>query len=161
MTENVRITITMKKTQGDPNELYGLAFREKDDGNGSNVTCYAFGIKLNGMSTVLKYNPNAQNNETSLGGSTNPVPGFKAGLNQLHILQAVVQGSKFFFKIDNQPVPVSPAPDQSIADSTYTGGQFTLYVSGSTANFVVIPAQFPTQSIPPPTTPPQASLPPH
>ncbi len=145
LPENFSLTVTMKQTQGDPNDWYGLAFREKDDGNGSNVTCYAFGIKLNGMSTVLKYNPNAQNNETSLGGSTNPVPSFKAGLNQLHILQAVVQGSKFFFKIDNQPVPVSPAPDQSIADSTYTGGQFTLYVSGSTANFVVISVQLSTQ----------------
>jgi serine/threonine protein kinase len=141
LPDNFTLTVMMKQTQGNPNDWYGLAFREKDDGNGSNVTCYAFGINIHGISTILKYNPNAQNKETSLGGSTNPVPGFKAGPNQPHVLQAIVQGNKFFFKIDNQPVPVSLAPDDSITDSTYAGGQFTLYVSGSTATFVVASVQ--------------------
>ncbi len=142
LPDNFTLTVTMEQTQGDTNDWFGLAFREKDDGNGGNVTCYALGIKANGISTVQKYDPNAQSKATTLGGSTNPVLGFKPGINQLHILQAIVQGSKFFFKIDNQPVPVSPASDQSITDSTYSGGRLTLYVSGSTATFVVTSLQF-------------------
>jgi serine/threonine protein kinase len=135
------LTVTMEQTQGGTNDWFGLAFREKDDGNGGNVTCYAFGITANGVSTVQKYDPNAASKATTLGGSTNPVPGFKASLNQPHTLQAIVQGSKFFFKVDNQTVPVSSAPDQSITDSEYTGGQLTLYISGSTATFIVTSVQ--------------------
>jgi hypothetical protein len=135
------LTVTMEQTRGDPNAWFGLAFREKDDGNGGNVTCYAFGIRTNGISTVQKYNPNVATKANTLGGSTNPIPGFKMGNNQLHTIQTTVHGSKFFFKVDNQIVPVSPSPDQSITDSAYTGGQLTLYVSGSTATFIVTSVQ--------------------
>jgi hypothetical protein len=135
------LTVTMEQTQGDQNAWFGLAFREKDDGNSGNVTCYAFGIRTNGISTVQKYNPNVATKANTLGGSTNPVPGFKTGDNQLHTIQAIVQGSKFFFKVDNQIVPVSPSPDKSISDSAYTGGQLTLYVSGLTATFIVTSVQ--------------------
>ena len=40
---NFTLTVTMEQTQGSSNALFGLAFREKDDGNGGKVTCYAFG----------------------------------------------------------------------------------------------------------------------
>jgi hypothetical protein len=135
------LTVTMEQTQGGSNAWFGLAFREKDDGNGGSVTCYAFGIQTNGSSTVQKYDPGAANKTSRIGGSTNPVPGFKTGNNQLHTIQAIVQGSKFFFKVDNQTVPVSPSPDKSITDSQYTGGQLALYVSGSTATFIVTSVQ--------------------
>jgi hypothetical protein len=135
------LTVTMEQIQGDPNAWFGLAFRENDDGHSGNVTCYAFGIQTNGSSTVQKYNPNVATKTTTIGGSSDPVPGFKAGLKQLHTIQAVVQGSKFFFKIDNQTVPVSPSPDKSITDSAYTGGQLTLYVSGATATFIATSVQ--------------------
>ncbi len=141
LPDNFTLTVTIEQTQGDQNNWFGLAFREKDDGSGGNVTCYAFGITTNGISTVQKYHSNAISKTTTLGGSTNPVPGFKTGLNQVHTLQAIIQGSKFFFKVDNQTVPVSPSPDKSISDSEYTGGQLTLYVSGSTATFIVTSVQ--------------------
>jgi hypothetical protein len=131
------LTVTMEQTQGSPNAWFGLAFREKDDGNSGNVTCYAFGIQTNGSSTVQKYDPNAANHTTTIGGSTNPVPGFKSGNNQLHTIQAFVHGSTFFFKVDGQVVPVSPSSDKSITDSQYNGGHLTLYVSGSNATFIV------------------------
>jgi hypothetical protein len=131
----------MEQIQGDPNAWFGLAFRENDNGNGGNVTCYAFGIQTSGSSTVQKYNPKVATNATTLGGSSIPVPGFKAGFKQLHTIQATVKASKFFFKIDNQTVPVSPSPDKSITDSEYTGGQLTLYVSGATATFIVTSVQ--------------------
>jgi hypothetical protein len=138
---NFTLSVTIEQTQGNQNDWFGLAFREKDDGNSGNVTCYAFGIRTNGISTVQKYNPNAANGATNLGGSNNPLPGFNTGLNQPHTMQAIVQGSKFIFKVDNQTVPVSSAPDQSITDSEYTGGQLTLYISGSTATFIVTSVQ--------------------
>jgi serine/threonine protein kinase len=141
LPDSFTLTVTMNQNQGDQNAWFGLAFRERDDGNGGNVTCYAFGIKANGISTVQKYNPNVATKATKLGGSTNPVPDFKTGFGQLHTIQATVQGSKFFFKVDNQTVPMSPSPDKSISDSEYTGGQLTLYVSGSTATFTVTSVQ--------------------
>ena len=141
LPDTFTLTVTLEQTQGGSNAWFGLAFREKDNGNGGNVTCYAFGIQTNGSSTVQKYDPSAANKTIRIGGSTNPVPGFKTGTNQLHTIQAIVQGSKFFFKVDNQTVPVSPSPDKSITDSQYTGGQLTLYVSGSTATFIVTSVQ--------------------
>jgi serine/threonine protein kinase len=140
---NFTLTVTMEQTQGTSNAWFGLAFRENDDGNGGNVTCYAFGVKTNGISTVQKYDPNATatNKTITIGESTNPLPGFKTGNNQLHIIQAVVHGSTFFFKVDNQTVPVSPSPDKSITDSQYTDGHLTLYVSGSNATFIVTSVQ--------------------
>ena len=138
---NFTLTVTMEQTQGSSNALFGLAFREKDDGNGGKVTCYAFGIQTNGNSTVQKYDPNVANLTTTIGGSTSPVPDFKAGNNQLHTIQAIVHGSTFSFKVDNQTVPVSPSPDKTITDTQYTGGQPTLYVSGSNATFIVTSVQ--------------------
>jgi serine/threonine protein kinase len=134
---NFTLTVTMEQTQGTSNAWFGLAFRENDDGNGGNVTCYAFGIQTNGSSTVQKYDPNATNLTTTLGGSTSPVSGFKTGNNLLHTIKAIVHGSNFSFKVDNQTVPVNPSPDNSITDSQYTGGHLTLYVSGSNATFIV------------------------
>jgi hypothetical protein len=145
LPSNFVLTVTMEQTQGSPNSWFGLAFRENDDGNGGNVTCYAFGIQTNGVSTVQKYDPNVTNHTTTLGGSTNPVPGFKTGNNQLHTIQAIVHGNTFFFKVDNQVVAVSLSPDKSISDSQYSGGHLTLYVSGSTASFVVTSVQLAVQ----------------
>src|SRR5205823_6582603 len=51
LPDTFTLTVTMKQTLGGPNAWFGLAFREKDDGNGGNVTCYAFGIQTNGSST--------------------------------------------------------------------------------------------------------------
>ena len=141
LPDNFTLTATMEQTQGSPNAWFGLAFRENDDGNSGNVTCYAFGLQTNGSSTVQKYDPNAANKTITIGGSTNPVPGFKTGNNQFHTIQAIVHGSTFFFKVDNQTVPVSPSPDKSITDSQYTGGHLTLYVSGSNATFIVTSVQ--------------------
>ncbi len=138
---NFTLTATMEQTQGSSNAWFGLAFRELDDGNGGNVTCYAFGIQTNGISTVQKYDPNAANHTTTLGGSTSPVPGFRMGNNQLHTIEAIVHGNTFSFKVDNQVVPVSPSPDKSITDSQYSGGHLTLYFSGSNASFIVTSVQ--------------------
>jgi serine/threonine protein kinase len=135
------LTVTIEQVMGDQNAWFGLAFREMDNGNSGNVKAYAFGIQTNGSSTVQKYNPNAAAKPIRLGGSTNPVPGFKPGFKQLHTIQAIVHGGKFFFKVDNQTVPVSPSPDKSISDSEYTGGQLTLYVAGSTSEFIATSVQ--------------------
>ncbi len=145
LPSNFVLTVTMEQTQGSSDAWFGLAFRENDDGNGGNVTCYAFGIQTNGTSIVEKYGPSATNSKTRLGGSTNPVPGFIAGNNQLHTIQAIVHGNTFFFKVDNQLVPVSASPDKSITDTQYSGGYLTLYVSGSNASFIVNSVQLTVQ----------------
>ena len=142
---NFVLTVTMEQTEGNSNAWFGLAFHENDDGQGGNVTCYAFGMQTNGVSTVQKYDPQATNQTMTLGGSTNPVPGFKAGNKQLHTIQAIVHGNTFFFKVDNQIVPVSPSPDKSITDSQYSGGHLALYVSGSNAAFIVTSVQLAVQ----------------
>jgi len=136
LPDNFTLTTQFKQTQGASSNLFGLAFREKDDGNGGNVTGYAFVINYDGTSQVLKYDPNTPGKYTILDGPINPPSGFHGGLNTLHTLQAIVQGSKFFFKIDGQQVS-STAPDHSVTDAAYTGGQLTLYVSGTSATFVV------------------------
>jgi serine/threonine protein kinase len=141
LPDNFTLTVTMAQTQGQANAWFGLAFRENDDGNGGNVTCYAFGIQTSGSSTVQKYDPSVAHHTITIGESTIPVPGFKTGNNQFHTIQAIVRGSRFFFKVDNQIVPVSPSPDKSISDSQYSGGNLTLYVSGSNATFIVTSVQ--------------------
>jgi serine/threonine protein kinase len=137
------LTVIIEQTEGDPNDWFGVAFREKDDGNGGSVSSYAFGLRTNGSSTVQKYNPQytTQTKANILGGSSDPVASFKPGLKQFHTIQAIVQGSKFIFKVDTQTVPISPSPDHSITDSEYAGGQLTLYVSGSTATFIATSVQ--------------------
>jgi serine/threonine protein kinase len=137
---NFTLTVQFKQTQGASLNLFGLAFQEKDDGNGGNVTGYAFVINYYGISNVLKYDPNTPGKYTTLDGPINPPPGFQTGLNTLHTLQAIVQGSKFFFKVDGQQVP-GTAPDHSVTDPAYTGGQLTLYVSGTNATFIVTSVQ--------------------
>ncbi len=137
---NFTIAVQFKQTQGDSSNLFGLTFRENDDGHGGNVTGYAFIINSDGTSEVLKYDPHAPGKYTLLDGPINPLPGFQGGLNTLHRLQAIVQGSKFFFKVDGQQAP-GTAPDHSVTDPAYTGGQLTLYASGTSATFIVTSVQ--------------------
>jgi serine/threonine-protein kinase len=145
LPSNFVLTVKMEQTQGSSNTWFGLAFRENDDGNGGNVTCYAFGIRTNGISIVEKYDSSATNSNTPLGGSSNPVTGFKTGNNQPHTIQAIVHGNTFKFNVDNQLVPVSTSADKSITNSQFSGGHLTLYVSGSNAAFIVTSVQLTVQ----------------
>ena len=131
LPNNFTLTVKMKETQVDHNpSFYGLAFREKDNGS-SGVSCYALAIYPNGVYAVRKYDPTATNSFIPLGQSNQPFSAIKTTINSWNELKVVVTGSSFTFYINGTPLPGTNAPDSSL-----TGGQIALLISGTNATFV-------------------------
>lgn len=141
LPNNFTLTATILQTTGNLGAFYGLAFRQKDDGNGGNVTCYALAINGNGDYQVLKYDPHVVQGLSILWSTNQPWMPINKGLNQLNTLRTIVRGSKFSFEINNQLVPVNNPTDQTITDSAYTGGQPALLITGPDTRFEVISVQ--------------------
>ena len=121
------LTVTMEQTQGDGS--YGLAFHESEDTNGE-VSCYALIIYAqSGSYQVLKYIPNLPDHYTILGSAKSSA--ITTGYYKPNKLQVIVDGGKFSFSINDQPLSgITP-------DSAYSGGQLAVLVSGTNASFVV------------------------
>ncbi|HLQ10211.1 MAG TPA: hypothetical protein VK134_01325, partial [Ktedonobacteraceae bacterium] len=135
LPDKFTLTVKMEETQVDQNpSFYGLAFREKDNGS-SGVSCYALVINTNGIYQVLKYSPSqdgyAPNAYTILGQTNQAFSAIKTGINQLNELKVVVNVNSFSFYINGTPLQDTIAPDTSL-----TGGQLALLVSGTNATFV-------------------------
>ena len=131
LPDKFTLSITMEQTQLDTTSGYGLAFRETENASGG-VSCYALVIHSSGTYQVLKYDPNVSNHYVQLGGSSQAFSAIKTGADQFNTLQVVVNGSSFSFSINNQPLPGTITPD-----SSYSGGQLAVLVSGTNASFVV------------------------
>lgn len=128
LPDKFTLTLSIEQTQGDGS--YGLAFHESEDASGG-VSCYALVIyATTGSYQVLKYNPNSPNHYTILGQSSSQA--IKTGFNHFNKLQAVIDGSKFSFSINDQLLSGTITPD-----TAYSGGQLAVLVSGTNASFVV------------------------
>ncbi|HKV58599.1 MAG TPA: hypothetical protein VJO32_09960, partial [Ktedonobacteraceae bacterium] len=134
LPDKFTLTVSIEQTQADTSSSYGLAFRESEDANGR-VSCYALLINTNATYQVLKYytatDGNNPNPHTILGQTNQPFSAIKTGLGQFNVLQVVVNGNSFTFTINSKPLPGSVTPDTS-----YTGGQLAVFVSGTNATFV-------------------------
>ena len=134
LPDKFTLAVSIEQTQSDTSSSYGLAFRESEDANGR-VSCYALLINTNATYQVLKYytatDGNNPNPHTILGQTNQPFSAIKTGLGQFNVLQVVVNGNSFTFTINSKPLPGSVTPDTS-----YTGGQLAVFVSGTNATFV-------------------------
>jgi serine/threonine protein kinase len=132
LPDKFTLTVKMEETQVDSHpSFYGLAFREKDNGS-SGVSCYALAVYPDGSYAVRKYDPNAGNGFgfIALGQSNQPFSAIKTGTNTWNELKVVVNVNTFSFYINGTPLPGTIAPDTSL-----TGGQLALLVSGTSATF--------------------------
>lgn len=133
---NFSLTARMLQKQGGPGVYYGLAFRLAYKSDSGKVSGYAFVINGQGQCMVLKYDPQEPNGYMTLQGASNVAAIHKLGYN---VLQVVVRGSQLSFTVNNTPVLLngSGQANQSISDSSYTGGEPGLIVSGPNTQFVV------------------------
>jgi len=130
LPDKFTLTVKIEETQADQNtSFYGLAFRESQNASGG-VSSYALAIYPNGTYAVLKFDPNANNGFIPLGQSNQPFSAIKTGLSQWNELKVVVNGSSFAFYVNGTPLPDTNTPDTSL-----TGGQLALLVSGTNATF--------------------------
>ena len=126
---NFTWSVKMEQTMG-RSTYYGLAFNLTQNGN--TVSSYAFAIDSQGDYAVFKYLPGSSNPpKLTTGTSTHIIQ----GNGQLNELQVKVQGSNFYFTINNYPIMVDaqnqPKPITDNAGSApYTGGEPALYVTG-------------------------------
>jgi hypothetical protein len=134
---NFSLTVQIAQNLGSPDAFYGLAFRVNQAQGTDKIAGYAF--VMNGHSTcaLFKYDPGVPKGYTVLQSQSN-VPGL---LNppDTNTLQVIVQGSHLRFKVNNQPVLFNGADQaqQGINDTSYTGGQLALLVSGPNTSFTV------------------------
>jgi hypothetical protein len=135
LPDKFTLTVKMEETQLDPaGSFYGLAFRESQNASGA-VSSYALIINTNGIYQVLKYGPKQDgydpNSYTTLGQTNQPFSAIKKGTDQFNELKVVVDVNSFSFYINGTPLPGTITPDTSL-----TGGQLALLVSGTNATFV-------------------------
>jgi len=133
---NYTLTVQIGQDMGGTDAFYGLAFRLKQNEDGSKVYCYAFVIDGKGDYEVWKYDSDApvRPNKAWVG----QLPSAIHGLHQTNTLQVVVRGSSFSFQINNMPVPVgAQSTDTTYSDTTFTDGQIALMVSGPSTSFTV------------------------
>jgi serine/threonine-protein kinase len=136
---NFTWSVTIEQTSGPTTTFYGLAFRLTE--NGSAVSCYAFAIDSQGNYQVLKYNSSTSAfDQIATGTST----ANKVGIRHLYDLKVRVQGSNFYFSINDTPVNGGQAIKDNVGGTPYTGGEPALYVTGSAntdVTYIVMRAQ--------------------
>jgi serine/threonine protein kinase len=133
---NFSLTARMAQKQGSSDVYYGLAFRLGYNNGSGKVSGYAFEINGQGECVILKYDPQEPNGYTILQAGSNASVIHKSDYN---MLQVVVRGSQFSFKVNNTPVSFNGSEQvkQGISDTAYKGGQPGLIVSGPDTQFVV------------------------
>lgn len=121
------LTVDMTHTKGTSGSLYGVAFRVTEGSN--TVSCYAFVIDGVNSYRVVKY---TDNNVSTL--RSGQFSGIHQGLNQSNELQVNVQGTTLSFSINGQAVPINGTGQaNSMTDSSFTGGQLGLLVTGQSS----------------------------
>ncbi len=128
------LTAAIKQEQGSQAVVYGVAFHITYDGN-QLQSGYAFVINSEGDYSVLRYdNGSAQ-------------PHYLATIHQsslvhnkaVNSLRVVAAGTKFSFFIND--IAATIKTNNSLSDSTYTGGKVGLLVAGPNAAFSVSKVQ--------------------
>lgn len=141
LPENFNLTAQIAQKQGSSDVYYGIAFHLRLEKDTNNVYSYAFVINGRGTWALLKYDPHLPNGPTTLksGVSTSSIHDTPAS----NTLQVIAQGSNFTFKVNGTLLSINGIgqADQTMIDSSYTGGLLALAVSGPNANFVVTSVQ--------------------
>ncbi len=130
------LTTQMTQMKGDADAFYGLIFHLSENQGMSSLPTYAFVIRGNRNCGLFKYDSHEQRGFTSL--KTLPdCPSIQDTAS--NTLQVIARGSTFTFLINGSIVPFngSEQSDQSVMDSSYSGGQMGLFVSGKNAVYVV------------------------
>jgi serine/threonine protein kinase len=141
---NFTLSAHIMQTRGATTAWYGIAFHLKE--NGSAVYTYAFVIDSEGDYEVLKYDPTVWSTPSKLWAASH-FSAVHTGLNQTNLLQVTAQRSTFSFSINGAPAPVTtqdgyqPSNVQgtpsTITDTSYTGGNLGLLVTGPDTQFMV------------------------
>ena len=136
LPDTFTLTVTMQQQSGDQHSFYGLAFHLRQDGN--NVYSYAFIVNANGQYELLKYDPQAPQQETTLWSQNQPLAAIQSGLNRPNTLQATVHGTTFSLLVNGQTVPLGTSSNSySDTNNPYSGGAPGLLVTGPNASFLV------------------------
>ncbi len=137
------LTTQITQTQGDPDAFYGLIFHLSENQNVSNPSTYAFVIKGNGNCGLFKYGPHEQRGFKSIS-ALSDCPSIQVASS--NTLQVMARSNAFTFLINGSTVPFNgpEQSDQSVSDSSYSGGQIGLFVSGKNAVYAVTSVQLTT-----------------
>jgi len=133
LPKNFTLSTRIRQDTGGQDRFYGLALNLRYQQNTAR-SCYAFVVSSNGNYMVLRY-------DTPSMGAISPTVLWQGrssaihGLHQINELQVTDLHGTFTFKINGLQVPLKQG--RSITDTTYTGSQPGLMVTGPGAGFVV------------------------
>jgi hypothetical protein len=137
------LTTQITQTQGNPDAFYGLIFHLSENQNPSNPSTYAFVINGNRNCGLFKYGPHEQRGFKSIS-ALSDCPSIQVAASNM--LQVMARSNTFTFLINGSTVPFNgpEQSDQSVSDSSYSGGQIGLFVSGKNAVYAVTSVQLTT-----------------
>ncbi|HEV2655934.1 MAG TPA: serine/threonine-protein kinase, partial [Ktedonobacteraceae bacterium] len=137
LPQNFTLSTRIKQDTGSLDHFYGLALNLRYQQNAAR-SCYAFVVASNGTYMVLRYDSPGT-------GAISPTVLWQGnssaihGLHQSNELQVTDQHGTFTFKINGQQVPLKIG--HTFTDTTYTGGQSGLMVTGPGAVYTVTRVQ--------------------
>jgi serine/threonine protein kinase len=137
------LTTQITQTKGNSDASYGLIFHFSENQDMSKPSTYAFVIRGDGNCGLFKYDPHEQ-------GASKPIKALSdcpsVQVASSNTLQVIARGNTFTFLINGNTVPFNgpEQSDQSVIDSSYSGGQMGLFVSGNNAAYAVTLVQLTT-----------------
>jgi serine/threonine-protein kinase len=143
LPDDFTLTTQITQTKGNPDAFYGLIFHLSENQDMSKPSTYAFIIRGDGNCGLFKYDPREPRGSKPIKALADCPSIHTASSNRL---QVTARGNTFTFLINGNTVPFNgPAQsDQSVIDSSYSGGQIGLFVSGNDATYAVTLVQLTT-----------------
>ncbi len=133
LPQNFTLSTRMQQDTGTLDRYYGLALNLRYQQNAAS-SCYAFVVASNGTYMVLRYDSagmSAISPTVLWQGNSSAIH----GLHQSNELQVTDQHGTFTFKINGQQMLLKKG--HTLTDTTYTGGQPGLMVTGPGAGYSV------------------------
>jgi hypothetical protein len=137
LPQNFTLSTHIQQDTGGLDHFYGIALNLRYQQNAAR-SCYAFVVASNGTYMVLRY-------DSLSTGAISPTVLWQGnssaihGLHQSNELQVADRHGTFTFKINGQQVPLKKG--NTLSDTTYTGGQPGLMVTGPGAGYTVTRVQ--------------------
>ncbi len=137
LPDNFTLTTQITQKSGGEDAFYGIAFHLRREGDTSTMYGYALAINSQGTWIIFKYDPHAKEGNTTLASGQNLPVIHKSPVS--NTLQVLVVGNKMTFKINDTTLAVNGngQTDQTLIDSSYTGGMFGILASGPNTSFSV------------------------
>ncbi|GAC1429431.1 MAG: hypothetical protein PVS3B3_27160 [Ktedonobacteraceae bacterium] len=134
---NFTLTTQITQKSGGEDAYYGIAFHLRHEADTATMYGYAFAINSQGTWVIFKYDPHVKDGNTTLASGHN-----FSGIHKPPVsnsLQVVVVGHKMIFKINDTVLSVNGdgQTEQTLNDSSYTGGLFGILASGPNTTFSV------------------------